>query len=364
MEMVTPPSPVASGGAAANAAAEWTEATAALIVRMPDSGLYRGVRRWIDRMEVDEMVERERAGRSRTRSTAVVQYTDPAGVMKLRDGMDLYFVGHGSPNGFLGSHNLDEGYLVSWIRERVPPGQVVRLRKIKLVTCNAGTPDISNIHEPRESFASRLADRLKGIVTGKVVAFAAYIVSTPDLKATYRKEPPSADLGAQDVQRRLSEAEAKIRRGIAKEFARILMQPDRSVSAVGVAWAEQVILKNKAQFDAILKNVANKFFRGVDDFAQALESGKSGICWPGSKSDLEEMVAGMKERNARANSELKAHADRLFTEWQNQITELARAEWTNRKHRIAAAYHAEGQYERKTPGQKMRARVEREIPPA
>jgi hypothetical protein len=327
-----------------------------LIVRIPDSEEHASLRRWMARMEVNEMVLREETNRQRKR-VQTIHYTS-AEVRILQDGMDLYFVGHGSVFGFLGAKLINEYALAEWIKARAV-STPLKLNKIKLVTCNGGLPAQNHEVGADLTFAARLAQTLKGIATGKVIGFSGYLLSTPDGKAIYQKEPASADRDPKDV----NQKQTSLRKGIATDFAHMIM-PKGVLSKDWLAWAGEVVCNDKG---VALLSVLPMVGKSEAALADALAGNKCCIPWPqGKKGDLEVMIHDMSSLNDKSTSPCKLQAKTYFTLCLQEFRRMALQEWTWRKEQIALAYEAEQdvlKFERKSPHKKMSNRQECPIPP-
>jgi hypothetical protein len=332
---------------------------AALIVRMPDNRQYRGLRRWIDRMEVDEMIVREEDRRLPQTNVITMNWADPASLIEA--GMKLYFVGHGSPNGFLADDYIAGKDIAEWIDARKKTREIIAIDKIKLVTCNAGSMSLADMGKP--TLAEQLAKELKGIVTGRVIAYSAYICSTPDYKATYFEEPEAASLGAKTVQRRLADRENKLRTDMVNGFCELLMDKGGTIAPAGQKWAEAVLI-NPKQLEHFKKAIPS--IKGNKAWVDFIGSRKSGVRWPAGKGeDLEDMLRVLDALNARvAQAPDVGDVPRTFmkfsTLWKEKMWKMA-SEWTWRKKEIAIQFEKQKGldstfYEKKATHTKMAER--------
>lgn len=363
MEFETPPPPAEQSTVTENKSGIVRRA---LIVRMPDYLSKEWLRRRVDRLEVDEMIIREETNRGKNRAVTIVSYNSPPHALRLVDGMDVYFVGHGRYLGFAGPPNVDENALAAWIKARATQ-LPVRLGKIKLVTCNGGLPYGQTDDMLDITFAARLAAALQDIATGRVVAFNGFLLSAPNVKATYGIEPDLANFEKNKAAPKFSDKEKELRMSMIRWLIQKICKQGGKPSNDGIEWAKKVFCKDPDGFEKTARMLTEPamlpWLKG-----DIKGSHDSILCWPDLRKgeDLETMIRGMKQRNASTNVvPISQEAATQFKAWKLELQNIIQDAWNWRKNQITLAYAAEKDpraFEIKGLGQRMKSRQEVNIP--
>lgn len=312
----------------------------ALIVRMPDSEpeFDGSMHRWLDRMEVDEMILREETRRSLNRSTRVITYAATGQEAAIDHGTDIYFVGHGHATSFVGGEDADD--LAAWIRQRAVQQPLQNL-KIKLVTCNGAGSENSGF-SPQDSMVHQLANALKGSATGRVVAFRGYLLSVPEIKMVYEKEPKLEAFKQAVREQKAALREFNVR--IAVDLAGIVM-PAAVADDDGIRWGAVVLGTPEDQLRAEVQRLCKAPGKALGDLQAALGQWIfKRIAFPsqakGEVFDHEHLIDRFSGLSHSVNGPSRARdaAAKAFALWREAIKTMTRAEWTRRKKALADAY--------------------------
>ena len=337
MELSTPPPKAPVEGTSQPSAAAFSRK--ALIVRMPEhTEKFDGtMRRWLDRMEVDEMILREEIRRKANRNVSTVLFNSPLAAAPIDSDTDIYFVGHGMQDSFADDSNEDD--LAQWIRQRATKIPLTAL-KVKLVTCNAGGSDYSG-YRPEDCMVNKLAQLLKGVATGRVVAFTGYLLSVPECKMVYAKEPGTKEFKV-DTPVRQRAWLGMFKELICKDLA-ALLAPEGKVGPEASGWLCNVFAIKPIELEPVLAK-GNSFFGAKPDkfreyLAKQLESGRW-IKWPAPNGDqdLEQWIAAFETTNKGQVGEIGNKVAAAIIRWNQAIVDGTRAEWSRRKLALADAY--------------------------